>query len=827
MNAPDISPPDRSGLFIKPFDFDKRTVACTWIALATVCFTMTGFSQSRIEGEVKRSDGAPLPFANILLMNTSDSTLAKGVITNADGKFIMENIKPGKFYIVSTMIGYKKTTLAPFEIAGEKNVSIRPLVLIEETIQLNEVTIETEKAMFEQEADRLVINVQNSITSAGNTVLEVLQKSPGIVVNRQDNSIMMYGKSGVRIMMNGKMMQLPTDAAVQLLEGMSAANVQRIELITTPPAQFDAEGNSGIIHIIMRENADRGTSGSVGTMLGYKWAEAYGVNFNLQHRSKRAAYFIDYGFARERNRHILNMYREAIKDEFVQVVTDSSNRKMTITTQNLRAGAEIQVSAKSTLSFLATGSRRNWDMDARTLDSNHASADSTVITEMDIHETNIWESASAGLKWQSRPDDKREIMFDLDYIYYNTDNPSTYDNHVYYPETLTSDMGKIDVSKRTPMRFLVGKLDYIYRYSPSLTVETGLKGVESGLTNDVLVHRLKSDSWQIDPVFTSDATLNEDIRAAYLSAKWQNQKAMSANAGIRYEHTRTKINTPMQGRIIDRAYGKFFPSFFIKKDIGKEKDISISYSRRITRPTFRDIAPFVFFWGPNTFSSGNTALWPSISDAVRAGYHSGPWIFILQHTHSSNEISFFQPEIDSAGNLIYRSQNLRYLNTLNITNSVSFNVTAWWEVQTNVTFQHQTARTSHLEDNASLTVYNVNLNVTNLLKLPKDFSVEVSGFYQSKSVLGISQFMPMGSLNAGLQKKFGNQGTLRFAFDDILHTYHWDVKTNLSQTNLKSRIKYDWHNQFIRLTFTRNFGNKKLKSVEVQSGSEEERRRAN
>src|SRR5688572_28786454 len=131
MDALDNARFDWSLLFIKRSDFNKSTAACTWIAMMTVCLTMSGFSQSRIEGEVKRNDGAPVPFANILLINTSDSTLAKGVITNAEGKFIMDDIKPGKFYIVGTMVGYKKTTLDPFEIAEEKYINLRPLVLVE------------------------------------------------------------------------------------------------------------------------------------------------------------------------------------------------------------------------------------------------------------------------------------------------------------------------------------------------------------------------------------------------------------------------------------------------------------------------------------------------------------------------------------------------------------------------------------------------------------------------------------------------------------------------------------------------------------------------
>jgi hypothetical protein len=805
-----------------PFRNGKAVALC--VLCMIICST-TAFGQARIEGDVRTGDGAPVPFANVLLMNASDSTLAKGVITDVEGKFVLEGVASGNFYIIGTMVGYKKTTLPALEIAHQKKINLSPLVLSEETVQLNEVMIEAQKAMFQQEADRLVINVQNSITSAGNTVLEVLQKSPGIIVNRHDNSIIMYGKSGVRIMMNGKMMQLPTDAAVQLLDGMSAANVEKIELITTPPANFDAEGNSGIIHILMKENADFGTHATVGLTLGYKWSEVYGTNLNLQQRSKKAAYFANYSFLRERNRHIMNMFRQSVNEGFNQQITDSSSRKMMLTTQNLRTGAEFAVTGNSTLSLLVTASRRNWDMDALTYDLNYAAPDSTVITDMAINEINIWQSASAGIKWLTRPDPNRQITFDLDYIYYDTDNPSDYDNNVRYPETDKNDKEKIDITKRTPMTFLVSKLDYAEKISPSFELETGIKYVASGLDNHVLVQRWKDDVWLADPAFSSDATLSENMAAAYVSGKWQNTKGINISGGVRYEHTRTYISTPAKKGIIDRNYGNFFPSFFIKKDIDKEKDISFSYSRRITRPTFRDIAPFVFFWSPNTFSSGNTALWPSITDGLRVGYHSGAWILTLQYSHSSNEISFFQPEVDSQGNLIYRSQNLRYLNTLNFTNSFSFAVVPWWEVQTNVTGQYQTARTGHLEDNASLAVYNINVHVNNQIKLPKDFSVEISGSYFSKSIFGIAVFMPMGSVNAGIQKKFGNSGVLRLAMDDIFYTYYWRVNTDLPQMNLNSRIRYDWHNQFVRLTYTRNFGNKKLRSVQVQPGSEEERRR--
>lgn len=195
-------------------------------------------------------------------------------------------------------------------------------------------------------------------------------------------------------------------------------------------------------------------------------------------------------------------------------------------------------------------------MNASTYDLNRAGADSTVITEMGIREINIWESASGGIKWQTRPDTKREITKDLDYIYYNTDNPSGYDNSVYYPEAGRKAMENIDVTKRTPMAFIVGKLDYVYQPLSTLTLETGIKAVISNLDNNVLVKRWKNDSWQVDPVFTSEADLRENIGAAYISAKWQNQKGLHLSGGLRYEQTSRKtFHFHIQEELQDRHSG--------------------------------------------------------------------------------------------------------------------------------------------------------------------------------------------------------------------------------------------------------------------------------
>lgn len=635
----------------------------------------------------------------------------------------------------------------------------------------------------------------------------------------------MNGKSGIRVMINNKMIQLPLDAVMQMLDGMNASNVDKIELITAPPSEYDAEGNAGIIHIVTKAGEDFGTNGSFGLIVGARWAETIGANFNVHHRNKRIAYFVDYSIVRNHNLHILKTNRRLLENEFVQTVTGYSRRENLTTQQNLSTGIEWQISKNTSLNILLTGYNRNWDLTAHTQDTNRVKADSTVATGMNIHESNIWKSATGSIGMQTKIDSRSEISFSLDYLYYHNDNPSTYDNNVFFEQHKTYAHHKIDLTKTTPIRFFIARADYQYQVSPSLLCEAGLKSVRSTLDNNVLVQRLVDNVWTFDPIFTSYSTLSEHIYASYISTKWQVDKDLQINSGLRYEYTHTVLGSPSEANLIKRKYGYLFPSLALKKRLAPEKHIEVSYTRRITRPTYNDIAPYVFFWGPNTFSAGNTSLYPAVSDALTLGYHVMQLIISAQYTHVRKEITTLQPEVDSENNLTYRSQNLKYLNTVGLTIAYTVPIASWWELQSNLTAQYQRGQTSHLVQNGIIHLYGMNVNVVNLFRLPKDFSVEISGMYQSRSLSGISQFLPIGSLNAGVQKSFRDKGTLRLSMDDILYTNYWKIKTNSPENNLDSYFNYNWHNQFIRLTYTRNFGNSKLRSVKLRSGSEEEKKR--
>ena len=666
-----------------------------FLALIFIVWCLPGISFGQINITGKVTDGRQaLPSVTIVLLST-DSSIVKVETASADGSFVLPRVERGAYKLKASLMGYQGFT-SVIEV-GREDIILDDIILVEATTELGEVVVTAQKMAFEQQGDRLVMNVQSSVTSAGNTVLEILQKSPGVTVNRQSNVIGMNGRTGVRIMMNGKILQMPPDAAMQMLDGMNASGIERIEFITAPPSKYDAEGNAGIINIVTRQNYEYGTNGSIGLLLGYKWAETTGGNFNINHRSPQSEWFVDYSMTRTRNLHTLSMTSQWTDDGYPQTNEINSYRPNLTNQHNLSTGLHLKLSERVALDFLLSGYRRNWTLDAVTNDKVEVGQDSSTLTTMSIHEKNIWDSATGSIGLTVNPNSKSQLELNFDYLYYRNDNPSSYDNSTNVEQSV------ISLTKDTPIRMVVGRADYRYTFSSAVTIEAGVKAVHSALDNRVDVRRLENNTFTIDSTFTSNSRLSEEIGAAYLSTNWKLSQRTDVTGGLRYEYTHTAIHAAAREPLVDRKYGYLFPNVLVRTNVAPERDVQFSYSRRITRPTYNDIAPFVFFWGPSTFSAGNTSLWPAVSDALNASYHDRRFTMSLQYNSTKREIiNLFQPERDTVNNsLIFRSQNLVYLNTLALSTTWSLKPAAWWEIQATIIGQYQVARTGHFVHNVT------------------------------------------------------------------------------------------------------------------------------
>ncbi|HEY3406218.1 MAG TPA: TonB-dependent receptor [Ohtaekwangia sp.] len=789
--------------------------------LLVIVATVGSLAQGTLRGSV--TNGADnLPGVTTSLLRT-DSTFITGMVTNPDGTYTFSRVSSGIYLVRASMVGYETFLSGPIQFEGE-DVVLPEIILRESTLTLDAVEVTDRKIVFDQQPDKLVLNVASSVTASGSTVLDVLQKSPGVVINRQNNNIAVNGRSGVRIMIDDKILQVPADAALQMLDGMNAEGIETIELITTPSSQYDADGGAGIIHIRTKTSDQAGTNILAGLTVGARWAENAGATINASHRSKQLNVALDYSFLRNHNLHILELNREMLVNDFNQHQNVYSHRENITTQQNLSLGAEWSPSKNTTVNLLFTAYERDWKLDADTQEQYILSADSARTSNTLIYESNVWQSVTGSAGVTHRFNEVHSLALGTDVLYYRNNNPSQYQTTT--PGDDPAEETQSELTKTTPIHVFVAHSDYTFKPSAVWRWDAGVKASFTRLDNDVSTMRYTDGTWLRDTAFTSYSDLEEKITAAYLSGQWNPDAAWQINAGLRYEFTQTHIGTPSNNNLVDRAYGNFFPSISIQKTFGMEQDIAVSYSQRITRPTYNDIAPYVFFWASNAFSSGNTALYPSMSDQFTIAYRWKQWNISVQGTRASKAIVFLQPErVSQSATVIYRSQNTDYSGTLALVGSTAIPVAHWWEVTCALTLQYQRVRTSQPEYTVVRELPGLHANLVSQFRLPKGFSFEISGMYQSASLNGITCFRALGSLNAGVQKAFRKNGTLRLAMDDILATNVWRLKADLPGSTFSSAFHYDWFNRYIRLTYSFTIGNRMLKAVTVKRGAEEERGR--
>ncbi|MEO8763129.1 MAG: TonB-dependent receptor [Ginsengibacter sp.] len=785
-------------------------------------------SQSLVNGVIKDANDKLLQFANVLLLKSADSSLVKGVISDAAGKYSFENIASGKYLITATFTGTTPGYTQVFEITtGRKEVNAGVLYLKNAGIQLKDVMVAVKKPLFEQKIDRMIINVRNSITDAGGTALDVLEKSPGVTVNRQNNTISINGKNGVVVMINGKITYMPMDALVQLLAGISAGNIEKIELITTPPAKYDAEGNAGYINVVLINNPYSGLSGSYFLTAGYgrKPIAAAGLNFN--YRSAKLNVYGNYAFNYTHSIQSGDGYTQLIKGGNVIANTSFSDRDAVRKVHNVRIGIDYQVDTATIIGGLISGYDNHWSMVA----DNGAAIKinkvlDTTISTID-NEINHWQNLTANLNFQHTFKPGKILYFDANYIYYKDDNPNTYLNKFYdnskqflYDENLKS--GKI-----TPINFRVLSTDYVTPLGKNISMEAGAKISLSKFTNNVNVDKLEQGTWIADTSLTAKYLLKENIAAAYSSFIVNLTNKVTMKAGLRYEYTTSNLGTTNTANIVNRKYGELFPTFFISQKFNDDNSVNFSYSRRITRPTFNDLAPFTIFFDPKTFFTGNPALQPAIANSVQASYILKNYIFTLSYTHENNTIESFQTQrVDTINNTVYLSaKNFTYEQYLTVSFSLPFTITKWWTMQNNINCDWRQVNTIYDDQPVQLEVFDYNFNSTQRFTLPKDFSIELTGFYSSASFFGSAKLKPMYLVDFGIQKKFGNKkDILGLTANDIFNSgTNYRFTDNLPIKNTILRGSFNFGLVAYKLTYTHNFGNKALKGTRDHStGVEDE-----
>lgn len=792
-----------------------------------VCVPAICQAQLHVKGIVNIESGSPLPFASVLLLNSSDSSLVRGEVSADDGSFQIDVNSRGNYFVSISAIGYRDVSTNVFNLDESSSpVDHGPIVVIEKMEELSEVIVEATRPMFEQKIDRTVINVQSNISRAGGSALDVLQRSPGVTVDKMNDAIALSGKQGVRIMINGKMSRIPMSAVVQMLDGMNAENIDRIELITTPPSKYEAEGDAGMINIVMKKTEDIGTNGSVSFFSGYGRDVKYGGTLNLNNRTKKLNVYGDLTTRHDHSQQFLNTDWSVLIDDARNATTSNNDRKPYTGINTGTIGFDWTAGKKTTISGLFSVFDRRWDMDALANISQTVGQSSSSGTMKTIEE-NDWLQLLGNLNVRHDFSKDYGISIDFDRIDYNSQNPTDYFQNFFDSQDNETTEGQLRSRKDTGIDIWTAAVDFTGKINEKVTVEIGAKESLSLLDNDIVVEELETGTWTADNALTSYAEMFENIAAGYASAKIRASAKMEFQLGLRYEHTLTNIDTRGQNDVVDRSYGKWFPSIFVQRKINEKNSWVMSYSRRISRPSFFQLAPFVIFNDPNNFYSGNIALLPSLTDVFKMEYRLKAIMLSLQYSRDKNAITLFQPRINEDNKQVSTAENLDYRRNISLVLSFPLQITKWWESQFNVAGIQSSIRAIYLDNPISLSIMNFNFNASQKFNISKTVTAELSGFYQSRQFFGVLQAKPFGSLDIGIEKKFANS-SLRVSYGDILSTNKWDWSADIPAENLDTNVYIDFETTVVNVTWLVNFGNDKLrgkKSRRTASKEEQDRLR--
>ncbi len=759
------------------------------LLLLLLCTSLQNMqAQNQITGAIHDGSHNPLPFATVLLLNAADSSLVRGAFSTEQGMYVFENVAAGKYLLDFSMLGFEHDFSATFflnENATKKVVETA--VLQESSSTLAEVMVMAKRPFLEQKIDRTVVNVANSITNAGGTALEVLQRSPGVQVNNLTKNISLSGKEGVLVMINGKISRQPADAIVQMLAGMNADNIDRIELIHTPPANFEAEGNAGIINIILKSTGSEGLNGGYSAKGGYGRGEKYGMGTYFNYRKNKLNFFGNYEYNFNLNPQVFSNYRAVQQGADILETDTYSDRPHTPTgTQNARLGADFQVSNKTVVGVLGTFFDRNWYMEA--VNSTTYSRNGFVEGRLSMPntETNHNRSFAGNINLSHQFSPKQSLNLDADLVHYDINNPSHYAVQNLDVSGAITDQNELRIGKNTPIRVAVAKADYTLQIGNIGKLEAGGKLTSMRFDNNVRVDsREPGQDWLVIPDLTSLFHLDEDVVGAYTTFSSKINSKTDLKAGLRYEYTNTNLGSEEQPNVVDRQYGSWFPSVFLSRKLSEKQNLNASYSRRITRPSIRRLAPWLIFSDPTTLEGGNPALQASFTDALKLDYGFKSWHFGVSYSIEHGPMRFV-PMVDPVTNRQVNSyENLRNEKVASASLSFPLHPMPWWDIQNN--FFVNAREINFALEGQNLQIRNVDygFNTTQTFRLPQGFSLEISGNYDSPGYWGVAFWKATGSVNLGIEKNFGDKwGKLRFNASDLFMTTNWFGETRQPDINL-------------------------------------------
>lgn len=783
-----------------------------------------------VTGIVKDVDGEALPFATVILLNKADSSMAKAGYTNDNGEFNLIPVPGGEYFLKVTYTSMAPYASEAFSVKDGEQKEIETIVMAAEDSEMETVKIRAQKPLITIKPDMTVFNVSSSINAIGSDALELLRKAPGVIVDNNDN-IILQGKSGVRVYIDNKPSPLSTSDLAAMLKGMQSSQIESIEIITNPSAKFDAEGNAGIINIVLKKDKSLGANANLDLGYGVQRYSKYNGALTANYRSRKVNVFGSIGGNAGLRYNWMNFIRtqnDTIYNQRTDMVHDGYNI-------NGKFGVDFFVSDKSTLGVMANGfySDGSWASVATTSISDEST--NTLHQVLSAQSENARKQINNNYNINYRYSDKEKGTswnIDADYGFFDLDNNSFQPN-VYRDAESGDVLGEVTFTTFAPTDITIStfKVDHernLFKGKLGFGGKTSLVKT----TNDFQFYdRINGvDTLNLDQSNKFDYT--ENVNALY--ATWKRQYGKwGVSGGLRAEQTNSLgelTSTQVTNNdTVDRHYLNLFPSGGVTYQANRKNLLRLNYSRRIDRPRYQNLNPFLNRLDELSYSQGNPFLQPQYTQNVELTHVLNYRISTsLKYSRTADFMTQLTDTIEDKRTFM-TTLNIDYQEVISLYLSLPQTITKWWSTFTN-TGVYQTRNVKSSDEvgkdiNFSQITYSVYHQST--FSLPKDFSFEVSGFFNSRSIWGANfRNRPFGGVNIGAQKRFlGGRGNIKASLGDVFYTMQWRGVQEYG--GLEFDASGGWESRQFRLNLTYLFGNDKLKKTRKrQTGLDDEKNRA-
>jgi len=813
----------------------KRIISILFMLICvSMFFSLT--AQNQISGTVKdRAGGSPVPYATAALLRP-DSSIITGALTGNEGQFVIENVPAGNYLLQVSFIGYEKVT-QPVSVSGPTNVG--EILLSESANRLQEVTVVGQKPLIMRKVDRLVLNVENSIAATGGDATDVLKVTPGVRV--AEDNISIVGKGGLLVLVDGKVINLSGTDLTNYLKSIPSDNIQSIEVITTPPAKYEAQGNSGIINIILKKakNDSWSLQLTASATKGYDWRNSESATFMMQ----KGKWSVLAGISGAPYNTFL--YTNDIRYQYPAEYWENkiyNSMKNKWLSGNFNIGYKVTDNLQIGINYNGGGGNgtttapveRNYTK----IYENSTMQTLNKMYTMDGMTDNSNYNHSLNFNAVQKLDTLgKKISLDVDYFITASDkeNPFYQNNFYYNPQ---SDEQKYFTQNNSNLKItnFSTRLDFEMPYQWATLNYGGKISFTKNNSNTF------GDFWQTvnnqDNLYltqNNNFIYKENNQALYVSAQKDFDKKWSAKAGLRFEATQTEgISTPEGGTAQTNKthYAKLFPTAYLSYKLNDNNTLSASYSRRINRPGYWQLDPAKWYQTLNDIVYGNPFLQPAFINSVSLNHQFKSILTseISYYTGSGDNMQIIRHE---NGSVYFQWDNWANNSGFSISETFNLPVTKWWTTSSGVSSHFdQTKIYKNFVDEGLYKpeyknwggIYYYSNNSFNLNK-SKTLTLQTNLWGSTKAEYAGLYLSPVWALNLGLKyAMLNNKLQISLYANDIFYTSDRIMKSVVSGIDQSFHQTYD--SQYLRLTISFKFGSDKVNVRSREGSNTEEKRRA-